>query len=220
MLSQIGLGYGFLFFLVGRSWKTQFTAGAAVLVGYCILMVLLPRGLESWRAHFADGTSLPQQFDLWFLNLFPREKPFDGHADSTLNFVPSFVTMLMGLMAGQLLKSGETSSGQKVKMLTIAAIILWIVGAILGVTICSVVKKLWSPSWALFSGGYAIGLLALFYWIIDVKKWNKWVFPFVIVGLNPLAMYLMGMLSKGFVRANLHRHVPHFIFAGPAVPPA
>jgi hypothetical protein len=109
VLSQIGLGYGFLFFLVGRSWKTQVTAGAAVLVGYYILMVLLPRGLESWRAHFADGTSLPQQFDLWFLNPFPREKPFDGHAYSTLNFVPSFVTMLMGLMAGQLLKSGGKS---------------------------------------------------------------------------------------------------------------
>ena len=218
VLSQIGLGYGFLFFLVGRSWKTQFTAGAAVLVGYYILMVLLPRGLESWRAHFANGTSLPQQFDLWFLNLFPREKPFDGHAYSTLNFVPSFVTMLMGLMAGQLLKRGEKSGGQKVKMLTIAAIILWIVGAILGVTICPVVKKLWSPSWALFSGGYAIGLLALFYWIIDVKKWNKWVFPFVIVGLNPLAMYLMGMLSKEFVRANLHRHLPDFVFVGPVAP--
>jgi predicted acyltransferase len=218
VLSQIGLGYGFLFFLFGRSWKTQFTAGAAVLVVYYILMVLLPRGLESWRAHFADGTSLPQQFDLWFLNLFPREKPFDGHAYSTLNFVPSFVTMLMGLMAGQLLKNGETSGGQKVKMLTTAAIILWIVGAILGVTICPVVKKLWSPSWALFSGGYAIGLLAIFYWIIDVKKWNKWVFPFVIVGLNPLAMYLMGMLSKGFVRANLHRHLPDFVFVGPAAP--
>jgi predicted acyltransferase len=80
------------------------------------------------------------------------------------------------------------------------------------------VKKLWSPSWALFSGGYAIGLLALFYWIIDVKKWNKWVFPFVIVGLNPLAMYLMGMLSKEFVRANLHRHLPDFVFVGPVAP--
>ena len=56
VLSQIGLGYGFLFFLVGRSWRTQFTVGAAVLVGYYILMILLPRGLESWRTHFADGS--------------------------------------------------------------------------------------------------------------------------------------------------------------------
>jgi predicted acyltransferase len=218
VLSQIGLGYGFLFFLVGKSWRTQFTTGALVLVVYYILMILLPRGLESWRIHFENGTSFPQVFDQWFLNLFPREEEFTGHAYSTLNFVPSFVTMLMGLMAGQVLKNREVSEARKLKQLWIAAGILLLAGAIAGLTFCPVVKKLWTPSWTLFSGGYVVGLLALSYWIIDVKKWNGWVFPFVVVGLNPLAMYLMGMISKGFVRDNLHRHLPDFLFAGPKAP--
>jgi predicted acyltransferase len=209
VLSQIGLGYGFLFFLVGKSWRTQFTTGALVLVVYYILMILLPRGLESWRIHFENGTSFPQVFDQWFLNLFPREEEFTGHAYSTLNFVPSFVTMLMGLMAGQVLKNREVSEARKLKQLWIAAGILLLAGAIAGLTFCPVVKKLW---------GYVVGLLALSYWIIDVKKWNGWVFPFVVVGLNPLAMYLMGMISKGFVRDNLHRHLPDFLFAGPKAP--
>ncbi|MDF1858565.1 MAG: DUF5009 domain-containing protein [Verrucomicrobiales bacterium] len=218
VLSQIGLGYGFLFFLVGKSWRTQFTTGALVLVVYYILMILLPRGLESWRLHFENGTSFPQDFDQWFLNLFPREEEFTGHPYSTLNFVPSFVTMLMGLMAGQVLKNKETSSSRKLKQLWIAAGILLLTGAIAGLTFCPVVKKLWTPSWTLFSGGYVVGLLALSYWIIDVKKWNGWVFPFIVVGLNPLAMYLLGMISKGFVRDNLHRHLPDFLFAGPKAP--
>lgn len=218
VLSQIGLGYGFLFFLVGKSWRTQFTTGALVLVVYYVLMILLPRGLESWRIHFENGTSFPQVFDQWFLNLFPREEEFTGHAYSTLNFVPSFVTMLMGLMAGQVLKNREVSEAWKLKQLWIAAGILLLAGAIAGLTFCPVVKKLWTPSWTLFSGGYVVGLLALSYWIIDVKKWNGWVFPFVVVGLNPLAMYLMGMISKGFVRDNLHRHLPDFLFAGPKAP--
>ncbi len=218
VLSQIGLGYGFLFFFVGKSWRTQFFAGAAILIGYYLLMVLLPRGLESWKAHFENGTSFPQVFDVWFLNLFPREKPFTGHPYATLNFVPSLVTMLMGLMCGQLLKDKTVPAGAKLKRLWISAAVLLVVGAIAGLTICPVVKKIWTPSWAVYSGGYIVGLLALFYWIIDVKKWNRWVFPFVVVGLNPLTMYLLGMLSKRFVRDNLHRHLPDFVFAGPSAP--
>ncbi|MEM9016977.1 MAG: DUF5009 domain-containing protein [Verrucomicrobiota bacterium] len=218
VLSQIGLGYGFLFFLVGRSWRAQFLTGGLVLLCYYLLMMVLPRGLESSRMHFEDGSSFPQWVDLWFLNLFPRAEPFEGHAYATLNFVPSFVTMLMGLMVGQLLKDKNLSESSKWKRLGIAAMILWIVGAILGVTICPVVKKIWTPSWTFFSGGYVIGLLALFYWIVDVKKWNLWVFPFLVVGLNPLAMYLLGMMSKGFVRDNLHRHLPEWVFAGAASP--
>lgn len=218
VLSQIGLGYGFLFFFVGKSWRTQFLAGGIILVGYYLLMLLLPRGLDDWRQHFANGPSFPQQFDVWFLNLFPREKPFEGHAYATLNFVPSLVTMLMGLMCGQVLKDKSLSDGTKVKRLAISAAALLLVGAIAGVTICPVVKKIWTPSWALFSGGYVVGLLALFYWVIDIRKWNRWVFPFVVVGLNPLTMYLLGMISKRFVRDNLHRHLPDFVFAGPAAP--
>lgn len=218
VLSQIGLGYGLLFFLVGRSWRTQYLTGGAILVGYYLLMLLFPRGLDDWRMHFENGTSFPQHFDTWFLNLFPREKAFEAHAYATLNFVPSMVTMLMGLMSGQVLKNSSTSSGTKLKQLSIAAGILLVTGAVLGLTICPIVKKLWTPSWTLYSGGWVIALLALSYWIIDVKKWNGWVFPFVVVGLNPLTMYLLGMMSKGWFLANFRRHLPDALFTGPTRP--
>ncbi|MEM0969089.1 MAG: DUF5009 domain-containing protein, partial [Verrucomicrobiota bacterium] len=218
VLSQIGLGYGFLFLLVGKSWRTQFITGGAILLGYYFLMLLFPRGLESWRLHFENGTTFPQQFDTWLLNLFPREKPFLSHAYSTLNFIPSIVTMLMGLMSGQLLKDTTVQAETKLKRLGTAAGILLVSGAILGLTICPVVKKLWTPSWTLYSGGYVVGALALCYWIIDIKKRNGWVFPFVVVGLNPLTMYLLGMMSTGWFKANLHRLLPDFVFAGPTRP--
>ncbi len=216
VLSQIGLGYGLLFFFVGKSWRAQFIVGGAVLIGYYLLMILLPRGLEDWRMHFANGTSFPQQFDTWFLNLFPREKPFETHPYATLNFIPSLITMLMGLMSGQVLKDASTSSAQKLKRLGISAAILLVLGAVLGLTICPVIKKIWTPSWTLYSGGWVIGLLALCYWIIDVKKWNAWVFPFVVVGLNPLTMYLLGMMTRGWVLANFRRHLPDAWFSRPA----
>tara|TARA_R110000850_G_scaffold22504_26_gene66683 strand:- start:1097 stop:2167 length:1071 start_codon:yes stop_codon:yes gene_type:complete len=218
VLSQIGLGYGFLFFLVGKSYRTQITAGAAILIGYFVLMLTLPSGLENWKAHFENGPSFPQQVDLWLLNLFPREKPFTGHPYATLNFVPSIVTMLMGLMCGQLLRDASVPASSKLKRLLIAAAALLVTGAICGVTICPIVKKLWTPSWTLYSGGYAIALLALFYWVIDIKGWNKWVFPFVVVGFNPLTMYLLGIMAKRATSDTLHRHLPATLFSGTAGP--
>lgn len=214
VLSQIGLGYGFLFFLVGKSIRTQLLAGAAILIGYYFVMIALPRGTTPYAAHFANGTSFPQQFDLWFLNLFPRAKEFTGHSYATLNFVPSIVTMLMGLMCGQVLNDKSISEAAKLRKLLIASAICLITGAIAGATFLPVVKKLWTPSWVLFSGGWVIAMLALAYWTIDIKKWNGWIFPFVVVGLNPLAMYLLGLMGRGSVTAAFKRHLPDSWFAG------
>lgn len=218
VLSQIGLGYGLLFFLVGRPFRIQLAVGIGILIAYDLLMRFLPTDVSPMMARFENGTSFPQRFDLWFLNLFPREAPFELHPYATMNFVPSIVTMLMGVMAGQLLADREIDESTKVKRLALWAGGLLLVGALAGATFAPVVKKLWTPSWALFSGGYVVGLLALFYWIIDVKKWNGWVFPFVVVGLNPLAMYLLGMITKPWVVENLRRHLPEFVFSHPAGP--
>ncbi len=214
VLSQIGLGYGFLFFLVGRSLRTQFAVGIGVLISYWALMLIFPLGCSTIGEHFENAKSFPQQFDLWFLNLFPRSEPFTANAYGTLNFVPAFVTMLMGLMCGQVLKSDSLSDSGKLRKLLIAAAVCFVSGIIWSFVYCPVVKKLWTPSWTLYSGGYVIAALALFYWIIDVKKWKGWVFPFVVVGLNPLTMYYLGQVCKGFAVKSLKTHLPDVWFTG------
>ncbi len=214
VLSQIGLGYGFLFFLVGRSWRTQFTVGIGVLIIYWVLMLVFPLGYATINEHFENTKTFPQQFDLWFLNLFPRSEAFTGNPYSTLNFIPSFVTMLMGLMCGQVLKSNSLTDSVKLRKLLIAAAACFVAGIVWSFLSCPIVKKLWSPSWTLYSGGYVIAALALFYWIIDVKKWKAWVFPFVVVGLNPLTMYYLGQVCKSFTVRTLKTHLPDVWFTG------
>ena len=214
VLSQIGLGYGFLFFLVGRKFRTQAVVGAVVLVGYWILMAVFPRGLDGLAAHFADGSSMPQQVDLWLLNLFPRSKPFTGLPYATLNFVPAFVTMLMGLVCGQLLKNPALPSSAKLRRLAAGGAVCLAAAVVASLTVCPVVKKLWTPSWALFSGAYVIWLLAILYWLVDVKGWKKWTFPFVVVGLNPITIYFMSMTMKRWVGDNLKTHLPAALFEG------
>lgn len=208
VLSQIGLGYGFLFFLVGRSFRTQFITGIGVLLGYFCLMVLFPLYLEGGiKAHFENGTSLPQQFDLWFLNLFPRPKPFTGHTYSTLNFIPSFVTMLMGLMCGQLLKLKTLPESIKLKRLLLGGLVCLVAGLSFGI-VCPIIKKLWTPSWTLFSGAYVIWFLAILYWLVDIKGWKKWTTFFVVVGVNSIAAYFMGMLMKNWTKGIFRTHLP------------
>ncbi len=199
VLSQIGLGYGFLFFLVGRRLSIQIIVASAVLVGYFFLMA--PWG-------FANGTSMPQQFDLWLLNLFPRPREFTGHAYSTLNFIPSFVTMLLGVVCGQLLKNRDIDDDRKVLWLLLGGTICMVL-ALIWSPVCPIVKKLWTPSWTLFSGAYVVWWLAILYWLIDRKGWRRgWTSFFVVVGTNSLTAYFMGQLMKPFVRGLFKTHLP------------
>lgn len=222
VLSQIGLGYAFLYFVVGRPFRIQLLVGIGVLALTWLIYVLYPIAegnaaaaaagetgmLPGFYGHWSFNANAGAAFDQWFLNLFPRAKPWDGHPGgySTLNFIPSFVTMLMGLMCGQTLQKPRLSAVFKLRRLLIGGALCLIVALILSQTICPVVKRIWTPSWTLFSGAYVIWLLALFYWIIDLKGWAHWSFPFVVVGLNPIAMYFMDMTMKGWVTKQLDIH--------------
>jgi predicted acyltransferase len=122
--------------------------------------------------------------------------------------------MLIGLICGELLRNPEIAPVTKVKRLLLGAVVMLGVGVVLGMTVCPIVKRIWTPSWVLFSGAYVVALLALFYGLIDVKGWKGGVWILVVAGLNPLALYLMGQLSKGWTLAQLKIHLPEFVFSG------
>src|SRR6185436_18498141 len=108
-------------------------------------------------------------FDLWFLNLFPRETPFTFNAGGyqTLNFIPSLATMIFGLIAGRLMRS-ELTITDKLKRLVIAGIAGIVLGkAIEMAGLCPIVKRIWTPSWTLVSSGVVALILAAFVAVID-----------------------------------------------------
>ena len=78
--------------------------------------------------------------------------------------------------------------------------------------LCPIVKRIWTPSWALFSSGLVTLLLAGFVALIDWHGWKRWTFPFIIVGLNPITLYCLWQLSGGFVRDNLKTHFGQKVF--------
>ena len=87
--------------------------------------------------------------------------------------------------------------------------------------ICPVVKRIWTPSWTLFSGGACFLLLAAFIWIINIRGKRAWAFPLVVIGMNSIAAYLIAHLFEAFIidsfRIHLGAHV--FEFAGAGLAP-
>lgn len=216
-LSQIGLGYGFLFLLGFTSMRVQWGALALVLVGYWLAFALYPPkdGVTGFAAHWNLNTNFAWAFDTWFLNLFPREKPFvaNGGGYSTLSFIPTLGTMILGLIAGGVLR-GEKSQKHKVLWLVAAGIACLAAGWILdALGICPVVKKIWTPSWVLFSGGWCLLLLALFYAIIDWVRFKVWTFPLLVIGMNSIAAYCITETLRGFIGENLKTHLGQDFFA-------
>ncbi len=232
VLAQIGLGYVFVFLLVGRGLKVQLGFIAAVLVGYTLFFGLwplpgsdfdyravgVPDGwphLSDWFAHWDKNTNAGHYFDVWFLNLFPRAVPFvfNEGGYQTLNFVPSMATMALGLIAGEMLRGPRSRAG-KFLILALSAVLCLNLGWLLGDFAVPIVKRIWTPSWVLFSAGWTFAILAVFYGIIDVLGWQRWSFPLVVVGMNSIAMYVMSQLLKPWVAGSLRVHLGRTWFGG------
>jgi predicted acyltransferase len=167
-----------------------------------------PHHLHGFAAHWDKNSNLAAAADVWFLNLFPREKPFvfNGGGYQTLSFVPSLATMIFGLLAGGLLRSGK-SSRDKLRWLLGAGLAGIAVGWLLGIAgICPVVKRIWTPSWALVSGGWVCLLLAASYWVIDVRGKSGWSYGLRAVGMNSIAIYCMEHLWARFLAQSVNIH--------------
>jgi len=237
-LSQIGLGYGFLFLLGFRPVRDQWIALGVILVGYFAAFAWYPvpppdfdygsvgvsaewlktNGLSGFAAHWQKNSNLAWAFDRWFLNLFPRPKPFEfnGGGYATLSFIPTLGTMVLGLIAGGVLRSPRTPQ-QRIRWLAVAGVIGLATGALIGAAgLCPVVKRIWTPSWVLFSGGWCFLLLAGFYAVMDLWRRRAWAFPLVVIGMNSIAAYCIAHLFHSFVAQNLKTHLgQHFFqFAG------
>jgi predicted acyltransferase len=251
VLTQIGLGYAFVYLLLGRGLGLQLAAIAAILGGYWYLFYQHPlpptdfdyaavKIPEDWTfltglgAHWNKHTNFAAWFDaewrdIGFMNLFPRPQPFRFNEGGyqTLNFVPSMVTMILGLIAGELLR-GPLSPLVKARRLVLAGALCLALGMAVdgGIwpyfdfkwSLCPIVKRIWTPSWAVFSSGWTFWMLAAFYWVIDIKGWKAWAFPLVVVGMNSIAMYCLSQLLKPWISSTLKIHLGQQIFDGSTGP--
>ena len=230
-LTQIGLGYTFAFLLTFCRPRWQWTALAVVLFGYWLAWALYPapgpafnyaavgvpagwnHNFTGFAAHWNMNSNLGQAFALWFLNLLPRASPFafNGGGYLTLSFIPTLGTMLLGLRAGEWFR--EAAPKIPIKRFLVAGLILVSAALVLHwAGVCPIVKRIWTPSWTLFSGGVCFFFLAAFSWVIDFKGYRRWAFPLVVVGMNSIAAYLLVHMCEEFIISSLHINLGRRVF--------
>jgi len=239
-LTQIGLGYPFLFLLGFRPPRWQWIALAVILGGYWLAWGLYPvpgAGFDysavgvpaNWQhhyggfmAHWNKNANLGNAFDQWFLNLFPRSRPFvfNGGGYLTLSFIPTLGTMLLGLIAGRWLRAAAPAIPYRRFVIAAASGIA--AGLLLHAAgINPVVKRIWTPAWTLFSGGACFLLLAAFCWVIETKGYRRWAFPLIVTGMNSIAAYLIAHLFERFFISSFSIHLgpSAFKFLGDGLEP-
>lgn len=227
VLAQIGLGYIFLFFVSFAPPLAQWLIAFGILFFYWLAFAVYPLPpadydwskvgvpadwphLKGFAAHWDKNWNFAAAFDQRFLNYFPRLKPYEYQEGGyqTLNFIPSIATMIFGLQAGALLRSEGLTLVQKIYRLLIAGGAALVIGVLLDYTgVCPMVKRIWTPSFAIYSAGIAAILLALFVAAIDLGGSKWWAMPFVVAGLNPITLYIMWQIMAGWFRDTFQRHV-------------
>ena len=240
-LTQIGLGYVFLFLFGFTRVRTQVIAFVLILICFWAAFALYPapgphfdypavgvpqnwdHNYTGFLSHWNKNSNLSWAFDKWFLNLFPREHPFVFNEGgwSTLSFIPTLATMILGLLTGEWLKA-PGSKEQKLRGLAIAGAALLLVGlAFQWAGICPIVKRVWTSSYTLYSGGWILLIVAALYALMEWKGWQRWAFPLVVVGMNSIAIYVMSWTMSDFFGNALTRHFGRAIafVAGPTFEP-
>ncbi len=174
--------------------RHQVFIAVMILLGYWLILkfgAVPGYGAGVWyppEANFAN------YFDKLFL---PGRKYYGTwDVEGLLSTFPALVSCQIGVFAGFWLKkdwrkTGFSSQGASFKTAFLGLTGLLMLGAgLLWGLVLPISKLIWTSSFTLVTGGLSTIVLALFYWLIDVRGFQKWAFPFIVIGLNSIFIYL------------------------------
>ncbi len=185
VLSQLAVTYLIAFLIINQSVKKQIIISFALIVLTELIYRTFP--VAGFTQPFVPDHNFGAYFDL----LISGELS-GGHWVS-FNAIPTTAHTIWGVLVGMLLMS-KRSAKEKVKILFLTGLAGVIVGYALD-PITPIIKRISTSSFVIVSGGWSILALAFSYWLIDIKKYRKWVFVFAVVGMNPLFIYLFAHIG-------------------------
>ena len=185
-LQPVAIAYFCAFLMVRRSWRFQAAAGALILAGYALLLALAP------APGIPPGSYQRNANLVWYVDRAVIGRALPEGWGTAISTIPTISTTILGLLLGRLLMSPR-SSRDKIRIigaLGVAGIALgWALNPVI-----PVIQKLWTTSYGLASAGWACLMFLAFYWIVDVRGRRRWSFPFVVIGMNAVAIYMAGSI--------------------------
>ncbi|MGH6689373.1 MAG: acyltransferase family protein [Gammaproteobacteria bacterium] len=226
VLQRIAVCYlaaALLFLWIG--WRAQAGLVVGLLAGYWAVLTLVP--VPGFGAgNLSPEGSLAAYVDRSLLgpHIWRAARVYDP--EGLLSTAPAIATTLIGVLAGHWLVAGRPRRATVVGLL-IAGAAGFALGEFWGLWF-PINKPLWTSSYVMMSAGLALLVLGVFYWIVEAKGWRAWTRPFVVLGVNALALFFLSILMARLLliikvdrasgRAPLHAWLFDHLFAPWATP--
>ena len=238
VLQRIAVCYFFAAIIFLKTeWRTQSIIAVALLLGYWALMKLTPipthqvgdlvkfgplygdLSVESNLAAIVDRAVLGNHIWKGGGRIYDPE--------GLLSTIPAIATTLSGVLTGHWLRQPREAY-EKVTGLFIAGVVCVVVGWMWNAWF-PINKALWTSSYVVFTTGMGLQLLAFCYWLIDIKRYKRWALPFIIFGVNALAVFVLSGLAARLMSlwklprldgrtGNLQTYLYEHLFASWAAP--
>jgi predicted acyltransferase len=181
-LQPIAVAYLAAFLLVRKSWKFQASAGAGILIFYALLLAFVPAPGVAAGSYDRNANLV-----LW-TDLATLGRVLPEHWGTVICTLPTISTTILGMLLGELLMTNR-SAASKMKIIGLVGLSCVAFGWALNPVI-PIVMKIWTASYGLASAGFACLMFLAFYWLIDVRGYRKLAFPFLVIGMNAVAVYM------------------------------
>ncbi len=184
VLQTLALGYlvaSIILLNLNLRWQIATTAGMLIL--YWALMTFVPVpgrvvGIYRPGGNFGD----------WLNDLILGRFQGIWRFGWILQIMTNGSTAMLGVFAGHLLRTPK-SARQKLLWLVALGVGCLVAGRVWGIWF-PIIKDRWTSTFVLYAGGWSYLLLALFYFIIDMRGYRKWAFPFTVIGMNAIVAYM------------------------------
>lgn len=192
VLARIGMAWmcAALIYMHVHSLKRILLIVAGLLVGYSIISSLVVAPDAPGAAALTREGNIACYIDRTLFGAHCYRPDYDP--EGLFSTIPAIGTALLGMLAGRWIKTekeGLTGTRKALGMLA-AGVALGILGYLWSFW-TPINKALWSSSFVCAVACYSLIMLALFYYIIDVKRWRGWDFFFVVIGMNSIAIYML-----------------------------
>lgn len=204
VLGRIGLAWmGAAILYINFKPKARAIICGVILIGYWLLLRFVPAPDVAGAQPFTMEGNLVGYIDRC---ITPGRLIYDGgrfDPEGLLSTLPAIVTAMLGIFAGEFVRIPEEkiSGSRKSAYMGIAAALMAVLGWLWGMVL-PINKMLWTSSFVLAVGAYSLGMFAIFYYVIDVRKWQKWTLFFRVIGLNSITIY---MAQKIFAFSSVNR---------------
>ncbi len=186
VLQLIGLAYlaGVFLYELPKKYRYGVSIGLLIFHWLFIRYAMIP-GVG--RGIFTEEVNIFQYINKTYLAHW--------HLAGLMSVIPTAALVLIGTFIGDLLRDKNKEPLSKLKSMLITGAALVIMGLLWHLDLM-MNKAYWTPSYILFSAGTGCWMLGLFYWLTDIKKWQKWAFPFVVYGMNAITAYFVSIIVR------------------------